>query len=101
MPTTSTNGQVLTTTETISSTFSIANESWIILRGTVNGTWMVESRILDDPTNTWEQDGATQQATVKKIKWEGVKGLEYRINLGSGNQGPTGYVYPASVTVWS
>lgn len=97
---TSTEGQILTATQTVSDEFSVNNESWIILRGTVNDTWTVESRIIADASNTWEQDGATQQATTKKVKWEGVKGLAYRINLGTGNAGPTGYVFPATVSIW-
>ena len=95
-----TNGQILIDTQIISDVFSIASAAFILLRGTVNGTWSVESKIIDDPLDSWEQDGETQQATVKKVKWEGVKGLEYRIDLGTGNAGPRGYVFPATVSVW-
>ena len=95
-----TNGQILIDTQIISDVFSIASAAFVLLRGTVNGTWSVESKIIDDPLDSWEQDGETQQATVKKVKWEGVKGLEYRINLGTGNSGPRGYVFPATVSVW-
>jgi hypothetical protein len=89
--------QILTATEVISDTFYLPKEKWIILRGTPVAPWMVESRPLGS-SDPWELDGDTNRITDKQVQWEGPDELEFRVNLGTGNAGPTVFLYDKQPT---
>ena len=97
--------QILITTEAISdpfpsgeAAFSSGATFYIRLQGTVNGDWDIESALSDDApaSRVWETEtggiGYTSDDHVSSEFPFGA-GLVYRVTLGTGNQGPLGYVH--------
>ena len=97
--------QILTATQVESdifpgptAAFSSGATFYVRLQGTVNGDWDIESALADDvPANrVWETEtggiGYTSDDHVSSEFPLGA-GLVYRVTLGTGNQGPVGYVH--------
>lgn len=94
-------GPILSATQIISDTFLITAQSMIIFKGTINAAYTVESRERNS-SGAWEADGADAELTTddNRVVWQGSPELEYRLNLGTGNAGPTAEVHPAYSNVW-
>lgn len=94
-------GDILSATQTISDTFLISAQSMIIFKGTIQDDYTIQSRERNS-SDTWESDGADAELTSddNRVVWQGSPELEYRLNLGSGNAGPTASVQPAYSNVW-
>ena len=100
--------QVLTATQIISDSFPNSLVSggasfFVRLQGTVNADWDIESAAADATTPVWESDTGSLAYSVDD-KTSGVhvygKGLIYRINLGSGNQGPIGTIHNTATQIY-
>lgn len=86
----------------LSREFRVVTKSVVRLEGTVGGEWDVESRRKDGTEWVSETEeafliGQRPTATIKQVTIEGNPNLVYRINLGTGNDGPDGFVYPVAV----
>lgn len=75
-------GQILSATQEISDTFLITAQSMIIVKGTINAAYTVESRDRNS-SDAWELDGSDAQLTSdeNRVVWQGSPELEYRLNL--------------------
>lgn len=86
--------QVLESTEIVSDEFDIPFQSSVTLEGTINGQWTVERAIGyrdDGGARSWSTHREFEQTDNGGIV-DGIIGYVFRINLGSGNAGPTGHV---------
>ena len=99
--------QVLSTTQVISDVFptaevSIKSTFVVRLQGTINGDWDIESALADvaPASRVWESDtGDIGYTSDDKTSAEHLflPGCVYRVNLGTGNQGPTGTLHETSI----
>ena len=97
--------QILTATQVESdpfpsgaAAFSSGATFYVRLQGTVNADWDIESALADDApaSRVWETEtGGIGYTADEKVSSEFPlgAGLVYRVNLGTGNQGPIGYVH--------
>ena len=70
------------------------------LQGTINGDWDIETALADAATPVWESDtGGLGYTSDDKTSAEHLylPGCVYRVNLGSGNQGPIGTLHETSL----
>lgn len=86
----------------LSREFGVVSKSVVRLEGTIGGEWDVESRRKDGTVWVSETDAtflieSKPSAEKHQITIEGNPNMVYRINLGAGNNGPDGYVYPVAV----
>ena len=97
--------QILTATQVesdpfpgLTAPFSSGATFYIRLQGLVNGDWDIESALADvaPASRVWETEtGGIGYTSDDKVSSEFPlgAGLIYRVNLGAGNQGPSGYVH--------
>lgn len=100
--------QVLSATQVTSDPFpsidiSLKSTFYVRLQGTVNGDWDIESALKDTDltvaANWVTETGGIGFTSDDQVSSEFLvgEGLVYRINLGAGNQGPTGTVHETSL----
>ena len=99
--------QVLNATEVTSDVFpnaevSIKSTFVVRLEGVINDDWDIESALADvaPASRVWESDtGGLGYTSDDKTSAEHLflPDCVYRINLGTGNQGPTGTLHETSI----
>lgn len=97
--------QVLQSDQAVSEEFSISSATVVRLEGTIAASWDVESRRKDGSVWVSETEGSFQvgakpSSTTRQVIVNGNRDMRYRINLGSGNHGPEGFIYTSSISVF-
>ena len=101
--------QILIATEAVSdvfpsvdAAFSTAATFYVRLQGTIGNTWDIESALADvaEASRVWvSETGGNGYTTDDQVSGEFPlgAGLIYRVNLGTGNAGPIGYVHETRI----
>ena len=83
----------LETTSAESDSFPIAGRAQIILITAVpTADWNIQVKPIGSADDAWVNDGDVITMSTLSVAWEGSEDFEYRINLGTGNEGPEGHV---------
>ena len=99
--------QILSATQVLSDVFPNAElpikSTFVVrLQGVPGGDWDIETALADvaPASQVWESDtGAVGYTSDDRTSAEHLylPGCVYRVNLGSGNQGPTGTLHETSL----